>query len=323
MHYVIYGAGGVGGTIGARLHMAGHRVTLIARGEHAEALASRGLTFRTPTETHELVIPTVRHPVELYSGSDTDGSDVMVLLCMKSQHTEAALRDLAQTGVDWGGVACVQNGVANEELALRYFPRVYATVVNLPASHLNPGEIATFAHGQGGILDTGCYPSGSDARAVEFTGALESAGFSAKPDAEVMRWKYAKLLLNLGNVVEAGIRPEEDTKAFAKMLRTEARDCYAAAGIDCAARSEVQARSADVYKFGAVPGIERGGGSSWQSMERGTGDIETEYLNGEICRLGRLYGVSTPANDAAVIMGRKLVQLARGPGQFSLADVLP
>ena len=32
--YVLYGAGAVGGVIGARLHLAGHEVTLVARGEH-------------------------------------------------------------------------------------------------------------------------------------------------------------------------------------------------------------------------------------------------------------------------------------------------
>ena len=51
MRYVIYGAGGIGGTIGARLFQKEHDVLLIARGAHLEALKGAGLTFRTPDET--------------------------------------------------------------------------------------------------------------------------------------------------------------------------------------------------------------------------------------------------------------------------------
>ena len=38
------------------------------------------------------------------------------------------------------------------------------------------------------------------------------------------------------------------------------------------------------------------GGSSWQSLARGTGSIEAEFLNGEIVLLGALHGVATPVN---------------------------
>ena len=43
MTFVVYGAGAVGGVIGARLFQAGHGVTLIARGAHYEAIRDRGL----------------------------------------------------------------------------------------------------------------------------------------------------------------------------------------------------------------------------------------------------------------------------------------
>jgi len=46
-----------------------------------------------------------------------------------------------------------------------------------------------------------------------------------------------------------------------------------------------------------VPGLTREGGSSWQSLVGGTGSIEADYLNGEICLLGRLHGVPTPVNE--------------------------
>ena len=318
LHYVIYGAGGIGGTIGGRLFQAGERVTLIARGAHKEALAKDGLTLVGPDGKHRLRVPTVGHPGEL----DLLNPDLFILLCMKSQHTEEAVRVLAsQAGAELR-VACVQNGVANERTVLRFFTHVYATIVNLPAMHLVPGEVVTHAAGVGGILDTGCYPYGVDDHVKEMTNALTRAGFSARPDGTVMRQKYAKLLMNLGNVVQAGIKEGEDTRLLARAMRDEALACYKAAGVDCASRDEVRARRVAGYRLDDIPGYERTAGSSWQSMARGTGDIETEFLNGEISLLGRLYDVATPINDAFVHLARQLIALNKGPGQFTVAQVL-
>lgn len=317
MHYVIYGAGGIGATIGARLFQQGERVSLIARGPHREKLVSQGLKFVSPDGIVELPIPTLSHPQELVG---EDQSELYVMLCMKSQHTEEALRALVPHTSHNTAIACIQNGVANERMALRYFRNVYATVVNLPAMHLQPGEVVTHAAGVGGILDTGRYPQGVDTTTETVTDALTGAGFSARPDGQVMRQKYAKLLMNLGNVVQAGVQAGEDTSDIARGMRAEALACYAAADIDCATSDEVKARREAGYHLADIPGYERTAGSSWQSMARGTGDIETEYLNGEISLLGRLHGVPTPYNDAGVRMARELIARQEGPQIFSVAD---
>ena len=48
MRFVIFGAGAIGGVVGARLHQSGHDVALIARGAHYEVIRERGLTLETP-----------------------------------------------------------------------------------------------------------------------------------------------------------------------------------------------------------------------------------------------------------------------------------
>ena len=142
MKYVVYGAGGVGGTIGARMLQAGLDVTLIARGEHGRVIADKGLRFISPEEDVVLPVPVVAHPQELSYDAQTT-----VLMCMKAQHGTAALHDLAACAPPDIHLACVQNGVANERLALRFFANTYATVVNLPALYLTPGELVTHATG--------------------------------------------------------------------------------------------------------------------------------------------------------------------------------
>src|SRR5574338_1282100 len=104
MRYIVYGAGAIGGIIGARLFERGHDVTLIARGDHLDAMRRDGLTLRTPGETLTLRVPAVAHPSEIAFAPDD-----VVFLAMKSQHTEAALDDLAAAAPPSVSIVCAQN----------------------------------------------------------------------------------------------------------------------------------------------------------------------------------------------------------------------
>ena len=318
MRLVIFGAGSIGATIGARLYEAGKEVVFIARGRHGERLRQQGLSFVSAAGRRRLRIPTVTHPAALRFRSDD-----IVLLSVKSQQTVVALEALRAAGGDQLPVICAQNGVANERMALRCFASVYAMVVMLPATHLQPGEVISFAEDSGGILDAGCFPQGVDERITAVCEQLSAAGFSARPDPQVMRLKYAKLLTNLGNAVQAlcGRVPEADHAELGARLAAEGLACYAAAGIDCASEAELKERRRPL-RLHRLPDVQRQGGSSWQSIARATGEVEADYLNGEIAQLGRLHGVPTPFN---VVCQREVQRLARqrGPaGAMALEQLL-
>ncbi|MEX0943883.1 MAG: 2-dehydropantoate 2-reductase N-terminal domain-containing protein, partial [Pseudomonadales bacterium] len=315
MRTIIYGAGAIGGTIGARLTMSGKDVLLVARGDHLVKLANEGLTYRNPQETQRLRIPVVGHPDAI----DFTPDDV-VILTMKSQHTQSALEDLARTAPPDIPIVCCQNGVANESMAARKFRKVYAMVVYLPATHLNPGEVLHYATGIGGFLDAGCFPMGVDDTITEVCGALTAAGFSAHADPKPLRWKYAKLLQNLGNSLQAVCDAGSGARDIMRLARDEALACYGAAGIEYASRDDTRARFTGMIP-GDIEGAERGGGSSWQSVSRGTGDIEADYLNGEICLLGKLFGVPTPANETLRYLANRVAVEKLPPGHFALETV--
>ena len=57
-----------------------------------------------------------------------------------------------------------------------------------------------------------------------------------------------------------------------------------------------------------------GGSSGWQSVMRGTGSIEADYLNGEIVLLGRLHGVPTPYNEAVRRHANRVARSRLTPG---------
>lgn len=88
---------------------------------------------------------------------------------------------------------------------------------------------------------------------------------------------------------------------------------FEAAGIDHAA-AEDTARRGGHPRVQDVGGEARPGGSSWQSLQRGTRSIETDYLNGEIVMLGRLHGVATPANERLQTLARELAASGSEPG---------
>src|SRR5262249_12851283 len=148
MRYIIYGAGGIGGAIGARLFQHGYETVLICRGEHRAVLQRQGLTFKTPRETLQLRVRTVGHPAELKFTADD-----VVILTMKSQDTEGALRDMMRAGANDVPIVCAQNGVDNERMAARYFPRVYGMVVVIPATYLEPGVVLNHSTPLEGVLD--------------------------------------------------------------------------------------------------------------------------------------------------------------------------
>ncbi|HEY0645749.1 MAG TPA: ketopantoate reductase C-terminal domain-containing protein, partial [Nocardioides sp.] len=68
--------------------------------------------------------------------------------------------------------------------------------------------------------------------------------------------------------------------------------------------------------------LERRGGSTWQSLTRGTGDSEIDYLGGEIVLQGRLHGVPTPVNEAIVAATRRLAYAGAPPRSLDAAEVL-
>jgi 2-dehydropantoate 2-reductase len=140
MRFIIYGAGGIGGTIGCRLFQHGYSVILIARGGHFEAMRQKGVIFKSPVETVTLPIPCVRHPSEIkFQAGD------IVIMTMKSHHTLEALEALRIAAGEDVSVICCQNGVANESMAARRFNRVYGMAIFLPATHLEPGVVQTEA----------------------------------------------------------------------------------------------------------------------------------------------------------------------------------
>ncbi len=290
--FVVYGAGAVGGVIGARLFQAGHDVALVARGAHHDAIRDHGLRIRCGDEEEALPIPVAASP----AGLDV-GADDVVILAVKTQDTEDALRTLAAVAPPETPVVCAQNGVENERLALRRFAHVYGVCVMCPTGFHEPGVVLAFSTPVTGILDISRFPSGIDDTARSVAEALEASTFVSEPREDVMRWKHRKLIMNLGNAAEAIAGPDARFGELGERARAEGEEVFAGAGIDVVSAAEDAERRGDLLTIRPAGGERWQGGSSWQSLARETGTIEADYLNGEIVLLGREHGVPTPVNE--------------------------
>lgn len=316
MRVVVIGAGAVGAPIAAQLFERAHPVVLVARGRNFEAIAKDGVEVATPEHTR-------RSKVDVVDGisSLTLGPDDEVVLCVKSQDTAGALEELVAVAPSDLSVFCAQNGVANERMVSRYFTNTYGVCVMSPASYLEPGRVEVFSSPLVGVLDVGRWPKGVDEAALEMSELLGDAGFASMATEEIETLKWGKLLSNVLNALEVLCGPNDGTDDLSQMVRDEAVACLTARGVDVArARSLANERS-QLVNYHPIGSIRRVGSSSWQSVLRATGNVETEYLNGEIVALGHRYGIQTTVNALLVRRANEMAREGRAPGTVSVAEL--
>jgi 2-dehydropantoate 2-reductase len=115
MHFVIIGAGGIGGYYGARLQAHEQQVTFIARGDHLRAMQSRGLRVNHPEWQFNASVNA--QELGQFLGNMPPGAVDLLILCTKAMETETIARQLA----GWlreatTRVLSLQNGVDNEAI---------------------------------------------------------------------------------------------------------------------------------------------------------------------------------------------------------------
>jgi 2-dehydropantoate 2-reductase len=330
---VIIGAGAVGGTVGAVLTRAGTPTVLVARGRHAEVLAASGMTLRTPDGTFRTAVTAASRPEDVR----LTHRDVLVF-ATKTQQLDAALQEWVDQSVHGQhgviGTAgerlpalTALNGVAAEEKTLRYFRRVFGVCVWLPAVHLEPGEVIVRSWPVAGQFHIARWPASisTQADADLLTGLAETwsaAGIRVRIPDDVAPWKYNKLLSNLGNAVGALTAEAAHAREVMATVRSEGENVLRHVGIEFVSFETSTAARVDGPTLRPVPGWNTGpSNSTWQSLSRQTGNVETDFLNGEIVRLAHRHGITAPLNAALACAARAAVGNGLGPGRYSAAQL--
>jgi 2-dehydropantoate 2-reductase len=152
--------------------------------------------------------------------------------------------------------------------------------------------------------------------------AWSAAGIRVRVVDDVAPWKYNKLLSNLGNAVGALSADGADITEVVAALRHEGEYVLRHAGIEFTSFEVSTAARVDGPTPRAVPGSDTGASNStWQSLSRNTGNVETDYFNGEIVRIAHQHGITAPLNAALARASREAVRNQLGPSHFSAAQL--
>ncbi len=321
MKVCIYGAGAIGGLLGAELVLAGIDVTLIARGPHLHAMGEKGLTLIRGGETHttrpactdDPTIPGVQDYViitlKAHSGPGIVdglkpllGPDTAVVTAVNGipwwyfHGLDGPFRNHGVTSVDPGGRQWV--GIGPE--------RAIGCVVYPAAEVVEPGVIR---HHEGDRFTLG-EPSGERTdRVTRLSEALIAAGFKAPVRPRIREEIWIKLWGNLAfNPISAltgatldKICGDPDTRALARAMMLEAQAVGEALGIRFSIDVEKRIDGA------AVVGAHKT--SMLQDLERGR-PMEIDALVGSVVELGRLVELPTPTIDAVLALVKQRARLA-------------
>jgi 2-dehydropantoate 2-reductase len=318
MRFVVFGAGAIGSGIGGHLHRTGHDALLVGRPAHVNRIRQQGLRLITADETYTLPVPAVSRAQDI-GFTDKD----VVLLCVKSQDTDRALVDIRAAGGDPRTlpILCCQNSITNEPAAIRYFRRVYGVLIVVPGIFLEPGVIHNPSLDNAGFVEVGQFPDGADPVSQDVASALSEASYAAYANPRVMAAKAGKMFSNLGNAMGAITDGQGDSSQFMLQVRGEAERCFQAAGVAYEPPDEFEKRSREQHRQSKLQAGVRNLGSSWQSLQRGLGSIEADFLNGEIVRLGRLHGIPTPYNEVLQEVANAMAAGREKPGKFTAQDL--
>ncbi|WYK05560.1 2-dehydropantoate 2-reductase [Cereibacter sphaeroides f. sp. denitrificans] len=321
MRICIFGAGAIGGYMGAKLAAAGADVSLVARGPHLAAMQARGLTLIEDGGTRTVPVRAASDPAAL-------GPQDYVIVTLKAHSVPAVVPQLSRllgpegtlvsgvNGLPWwyfhrhggplegrrlesvdpGGVQW--NGLGPE--------RVLGCVVYPAAEVVEPG---TIRHLEGNRFSLG-EPSGEKSdRALRLSGALTAAGLKAPVRPRLRDEIWVKLWGNLSfNPISAltgatldRLCTDPGTRAVARAMMLEAQAIAERLGVKFPI--DVERR----IDGGAAVGAHRT--SMLQDLEAGR-PMEIEALVGSVAEVGRIVDRPTPTIDTVLALVRLRAKVA-------------
>ena len=315
MKICIYGAGAIGGWIGARLAALGEPVSVVARGATLAALQTHGLRLQQAEGLLQV-------PVQAADNAAALGVQDLVVVAVKAPALAEVARDIAPLLGPHTSVLTAMNGVpwwffqgfggAYAGTSLKAVDASGAIAAAIPARHVvgcvvhascalqAPGVVQ---HHFGNKLILG-EPSGQQTeRAKALAALLKRAGFEAPLSEQIQRDTWYKLWGNMTvNPVSALTGATTDlilddplVRDFISQVMREAKEIGARIGIPIDQQPED--RHAVTRKLGAFKT------SMLQDVEAGK-PVELDALVTVVQELGVLTAVPTPFTDALLGLAR-------------------
>lgn len=312
MHIIVYGAGAIGGYLGARLAQSGQSVALVTREPGASLINAEGLTVTEGDETITCRVPAFATLVGALEARPPD----LLILAMKSYDLDEALPPMVAVPPS----ACLltmQNGIGVEERVAADLPAnpLVAAAITVPIRKTALNRLVVEKSSRGvGLAGVRCTPE-----ALQSCAALyRTAGISTQvlPDYREMKWSKAFLNI-MGNASSAILnRPPAQLYPLPEMYDLEMEMLREALAIMSRLGLRVinlPGSQAAPLAFGVRSGprflmrpimqqvVLRGRGDKMPSfyldLASGTGLSEVVFHNGAIAEAGRQIGLPAPVNE--------------------------
>ena len=278
------------------LARAGHRVTLIGRPAHAQAIKRDGLKLDLAKSPR---IETVQ--IEASSEFSSLQTADLVLFCVKSTDSASVALQIDPYLAPHALIMSLQNGVENAALIAQQIPHAVIPCVVYVASEITaPGCVKH--HGRGDLVIGTMQPSrliNPQKTLQEIVGLFGSAQVPVQISQNVMTELWSKLMINCAFNAISGLAQIQYGKlaALASVRSTQTalvKEVIAVAHADGIHLSEAAALQA-VEQISVTMGSQKS--STAQDMARSK-PSEIDHLNGFIVRRGQALGVATPVNQA-------------------------
>ncbi|NJE05340.1 2-dehydropantoate 2-reductase [Thermococcus sp. M36] len=285
MRVYVLGAGSIGSLIGALLARAGNDVTLIGREEQVAAVRENGLRVSGVEEF------TVRPEASLYA---PDEPPELLILATKSYSTKTALECARNCiGPDtW--ILSIQNGLGNEDLALKITRNVMGGITTNGAMLVEWGHVRWAGKG---VTVIGRYPRGRDAFVERVAEAFNDAGIETAVTENIIGWKWAKAIVNsvingLGTVLEVKNGFLKDNPYLESLSVDIAREgCIVAQQLGI----EFEIHPLELL-WDTIERTRENYNSTLQDIKRGK-RTEVDYIHGKIVEYAHSVGLDAPRNE--------------------------
>lgn len=329
---VIWGAGAIGGSLGAGLVRKGHEVIFVdSEPSHVAAINRDGLKIVGP-----IFEDTVRAPAFL--PSDVRGRFPLIFLCVKAQHTEAAARALLPHLADDGIVVSAQNGLNEIVIAgVVGRERTIGCFVNFGADYLGPGVVT---HSGRGAVVVGELDGTGTARIRDLLRLLRDFEENATLTTNIWGYLWGKLIYGamlfataLTDDSIADVLADEATRPVQTALAQEVGRIAAAEGIrtegfngfDPAAFRPGAPQDAIDRSFAEMVAHNRRSAKShsgiWRDLAVRKRKTEVRPQLGPIVETGQRHGIPAPLTARLIAMIEEIETGARQLSRGNLAEL--
>jgi 2-dehydropantoate 2-reductase len=292
MKILVMGAGAVGAYYGARLQQAGEEVVLCARGENLRAMRESGLEIKSHKGDFKLAVRATDRPAD-FAPYD------LVLFAVKSYDTEASARQLLGCLAPDGIIMTIQNGVENEELLCRHFPRTAVMGGNsrVGAELVAPGVVM---HTALGVIEFGELDGSETPRAQRLAEVFKRAGIFGELTSDLKTLRWYKLMGNNSTNTVCTLSLSTLGQAFRDadgyaLVRSLMEECVA---VGCAEGAKMDPAKIEPYLQMILNNlnIDAIKPSTLQDFERGK-RLEYDAICGAVVRAAQRHGIKVPATQ--------------------------